>query len=85
MFNKLQIKIKSKGKLAAVNEKNFGILASNSNHDKENVLSAHVLGRVQKSSTHGQDGQNLCSFGAIRWEFIFLAVTWITSIFMSRW
>ena len=53
MFNKLQIKIKSKGKLAAVNEKNFG--DANSNRDKENIISAHVFGRVQKSSTHGQD------------------------------
>ena len=86
MFNKLQIKIKPKGKLAAVNEKNFGILAANSNCDKENIISAHVLGRVHKSSTHGQDGQNLCSVGAIRWEFILMAVAWITyaSVLMPR-
>ena len=50
----------------------------------KNITFAQVVGRVH-SSTHGQDEQILCSIGAKRWDFIFMAVTQIILAFIPCW
>ena len=50
----------------------------------QNITASQVVGRVH-SSTHWQYEQILCSVGANRWDFIFVAVTQIISAFIPCW